>query len=207
MIIFCDFDGTISNEDLIDKLVDNCLGSEFRINQESCILNGIKDYNNVLDIFLKKFNLSFSDSLNILNDENVIDEDFETFYKLCIKNNIPFYIVSSGIKKIIKKYLHYVDDNLIYANDAEIDENNNWALKLFMNIGINKLNIINGYENTQKIYIGDGLSDISIVDNIDFLFVKKNKYLHKFCIEHNKKHITFNNFNDLITKLYIYNIL
>ena len=198
MIVFCDFDGTISNEDLLDKLIDYCQSPEFRINEECFILNGNKDYNNVLDLFLKKINISFNHAINILNDKNVIDEHFEKFYNLSLKKNIPFYIVSSGIKKIITHYLPYIDDKIIFANDVEIDEYNNWNLKLFMNIGINKLNIINEYEKTPKIYIGDGLSDICIVDSVDLLFVKNNSYLHKFCIDNNKKHITFNDFNDLI---------
>jgi 2-hydroxy-3-keto-5-methylthiopentenyl-1-phosphate phosphatase len=198
MIVFCDFDGTISNEDLLDKLVDHCESPDFRINQECLILNGTKDYNNVLDLFLKKFNISFNNAINILNDKNVIDKHFENFYNLCVKKNIPFYIVSSGIKNLITHYLPYIDDKTIFANNVEIDDYNNWQLKLFMNIGINKLNIINEYEKTPKIYIGDGLSDISIVDAVDLLFVKNNSYLHKFCINNNKKHITFNDFNDLI---------
>lgn len=206
MIIFCDFDGTISNEDLLDKLVDHCASPDFRIMQECLILNGTKDYNNVIDLFFKKINISLGDAINILNDKNVIDVHFENFYNLCVERNIPFYILSSGVKKIITHYLPYIDDNLIFANNVEIDEYNNWHLKLFMNIGINKLNIIKGYEKTPKIYIGDGLSDISVVDYVDLLFVKNNSYLHKFCIDNNKKHVTFNNFNDiLISIIYIYN--
>lgn len=198
MIVFCDFDGTISNKDLLDKLIDHCECPEFRINQEYLILTGEKDYNNVLGLFLKKFNMSFDDAVKILNDKNVIDEHFENFYKLCVDKNIDFYIVSSGIKKLITHYLPYIDDKTIFANDVEIDDYNNWKLKLFMNIGINKLNIINEYEKTPKIYIGDGLSDICIIDAVDLLFVKNNSYLHKFCINNNKNHITFNDFNHLI---------
>ena len=82
MIVFCDFDGTISNEDLLDKLIDYCQSPEFRINEECFILNGNKDYNNVLDLFLKKINISFNHAINILNDKNVIDEHFEKFYNL-----------------------------------------------------------------------------------------------------------------------------
>ena len=203
MIVFCDFDGTISNEDLLDKLIDHCESREFRINQEQCILNGATNYNNVLALFLDKFNISFNDAIQILNAENVIDEHFENFYNLCVCKKIPFYIVSSGIKKLIVNYLPYVDDTSIYANDVDIDESNNWKLKLFMNVGINKLNIINQYEQRPKIYVGDGLSDISIVDSVDFLFVKNGSYLHNFCIDNNKKHITFNNFNDFIQSFLI----
>ena len=73
-----------------------------------------------------------------------------------------------------------------------------------MNKGINKAEIINDdrFNNMKKIYIGDGLSDICIVDYVDQLFVKNNSFLHNYCKINNKKYIVFNNFQDIINKLF-----
>ena len=59
MIIFTDFDGTISIEDMLDKIIDYCKSKEFRLNEEKYILEGKKNYNDVLDIFFKHINISF----------------------------------------------------------------------------------------------------------------------------------------------------
>ena len=205
MIIFSDYDGTISIEDMLDKLIDFCESKEFRLNEEQNILDGKKNYNDVLDIFLKHINISFDHAINILNNNNeIIDNKFYQFYNLCLQNKIPLYIVSSGIKKIILHYLSYIETSHIYANDANIDSNNKWTLNLFKNIGINKFDIINDikFANNEKIYIGDGLSDICIIDIVDKLFVKNNSFLHKYCKKNNKRHIVFNNFEDIINMMF-----
>ena len=212
MIIFSDFDGTISTDDMLDKIIDHCMPKDFRLNEEKYIATGIKNYNDVIDVFCKHINLSFDTTIKILDNnnnnknknKNVIDIYFKKFYNLCLENNVPFYVVSSGIKKIISHYLPYINLNNIYANDVDIDENNNWKINLFMGEGINKLNIINDikYKNIKKIYIGDGLSDISVVDNVDTLFVKNNSYLHNYCKINNKKFIIFNNFEEIINILF-----
>jgi HAD superfamily phosphoserine phosphatase-like hydrolase len=202
MIIFSDFDGTIAYNDLFDQLTDYCISSDFRIEMESKIINGLLNYNDVLQIFLEKFNISFDKAIEVINNKNniVIDPYFKDFYLKCISNNINFYIISSGIKKIIKYYLPYVNTDIIIANDVIIN-NDKWDLELYNNKGIYKLDFVNNKSDDYKIYIGDGLSDISVVDSVDVLYVKENSYLHNYCIKNNKNHIPFKNFKD------IYNII
>ena len=55
MIIFSDFDGTISTDDMLDKIIDHCMPKDFRLNEEKYIATGIKNYNDVIDVFLQTY--------------------------------------------------------------------------------------------------------------------------------------------------------
>ena len=134
---------------------------------------------------------------------NLVDEYFYNFYNLIIETNIDFYIISSGFKKIIQHLVPYVNSNLIFGNDINIDSDNKWSVKLFdkeNNSSINKNSVIkaNNKSNYKTIFIGDGLSDFKVMGNVDYLFCKKNSLLHTKCIDEDCAHIVFDNFNDIL---------
>jgi 2,3-diketo-5-methylthio-1-phosphopentane phosphatase len=203
MSLFCDFDGTIAYNDLFDQLTDHFTGDKsIRQALEAKIISGEMNYNEVLQILLQYFKLSFNEALQVINDKNegkVIDIHFKEFYEKCIAKNINFYIISSGLKQLITHYLPYVPPDRILANDVCLNEcHDDWQLKLYENKGIFKQSLVEQINPTdKKIYIGDGLSDISVVDSVDILFTKSGSYLHQYCRQHQKKHIPFDDFKNL----------
>ena len=199
-IIFSDFDGTITKIDTLDKIITDVYSFEYYKFLEQSLIENKLDYNNYLyDTFNNiKYNLT-----NLTSD--IVDEYFFSFYNWTINSNINFYIISSGFKKIISTLLPYVNKNIIYANNIEIKKKK-WYVKLYDNINkisINKNAIINKLKNefldeqVKTIYIGDGLSDFTVIDNVDIIFCKENSLFHKKCIEKNIKFYTFNTFNDI----------
>lgn len=50
-------------------------------------------------------NVPFEDGFEIMEKTLQIDEGFQSFHKFCITNNIPFNIISAGLKPILKKVL------------------------------------------------------------------------------------------------------
>jgi 2-hydroxy-3-keto-5-methylthiopentenyl-1-phosphate phosphatase len=102
--------------------------------------------------------------------------------------------------------LPYVDKNNIYGNDININENNEWKIKLYdeqNNCSINKNHIIKKHYDINKktIFIGDGLSDFKVIGNVDYLFCKRNSLLHNKCINENYDYIIFDNFTDVLTTI------
>lgn len=195
-IIYSDFDGTITTEDVLDKIITELYSYEKYKQLESDLINDKMKYE---DYLINTFNDLHYDLSNI--SLNIIDPFFDVFYDWIIKNNIKFYIISSGFNKIIKKLLPYVDSEFIYANYLDIDEKNKWTVKLFNDTkSINKTNIIDtlNISNHKTIFIGDGLSDFTVLGHIDYLFCKKNSLLHLKCIEDNYNCYVFDDFQHLL---------
>lgn len=201
LIIFSDFDGTITNRDVLDGIITEIYSFEKYKQVENELLSGKLEYEKYLfDMFDGiKYNLS-----DLPND--LIDLHFYYFYQWIIKNKIDFYIISSGFKKIIETLVPYINNKIIYGNDIIINDNYVWKVELYdkiNNLSINKNNIINKFkkDDFKTIFIGDGLSDFKVMGNIDYLFCKKNSLLHEKCIKENIEFIVYENFNDILNYL------
>ena len=203
MKIFCDFDGTISNNDLLDIVLKDFYGAEKIIEFENELLNNEIEHNEQLYRNFKEIPYDINKMIEIIKNHennNVIDEHFETFYRNSIKNNFDLFIISGGFKQIINNFLPYINQKNIFANDFE-DINRN---------KLNKNSIIDSLKNKERkelcIYIGDGISDFKVVNNVDLLYVKKGSILETYCKQNNYKCELFKNFeelNDIIFKKHL----
>jgi len=198
IIIFSDFDNTITICDILDSIIiERSSYEEYKRVENLLLENSLKYEQYLFDMFDGiEYKLS-----NISN--KLIDIYFKDFYIWIKQNNIDFYIISSGFKKIVQHMLPYVDSGLIFSNDINIDKNNLWTVELYdrnNNCSINKNDIIKlKNKNSYKtIFIGDGLSDFKVMGNVDYLLCKKDSLLHNKCINENCSHITFTNFSEVI---------
>lgn len=197
-IIYSDFDGTITKSDILDGIITDYYSYDKYKEVENKLLSGNLNYEQYLfDMFNNiKYNLAKIPS-------NLIDEQFYIFYDWILKNNVEFYIISSGFKKIIEFLLPCVNSNLIFANDIIIDNYDKWNVQLYdegKQLSINKNNVIklNNKFNYKTVFIGDGLSDFKVIGNVDYLFCKMNSLLHTKCINEKCEHIVYENFNDIL---------
>jgi 2,3-diketo-5-methylthio-1-phosphopentane phosphatase len=199
-IIYSDFDNTITKYDILDKIIEEKFSYEKDKEVENLLLiNEMKYENYLLDFFE-----GIEYDLHNLS-QSVIDTEFHSFYKWTKQHNIDFYVVSSGFKTVIKHLLPYLEDNIIFGNDVDII-NNKWKVKMYdevNNCSINKNSIIKSLIKPEHktIFIGDGLTDFAVVDNVDYLFCKKDSLLHAKCIKQNHKHFVFNDFCDIIREI------
>lgn len=197
-IVFSDFDGTITKHDILDEIIIKYSSYEKYKKAENKLLSG--------ELIYEKYLVDMFDGINFdlknISTE-LIDEYFQDFYQWIITNNIDFYVVSSGFKKIIQHLVPYINPEIIYANDFSINENDKWNVTLYDEINkksVNKNNVIkdNTKPNYKTIFIGDGLSDFKVMGHVDYLFCKKNSLLHNKCINENCEHIVFENFKEIL---------
>lgn len=203
-VVFCDFDGTITLEDLGDAV--------FREFGE------IEPYNSYLkerkiDIYqywhtlCSKLdnNVKPSDIKNYVNLTQ-IDPYFGKFYRLCKENGIPFYILSDGFDIYINEVLNkegygeieFYSNKLLFENEKFVPEFTFAAenCKCFSasckrNLAVNRIG-----EDVISIYIGDGYSDFCGAEHCDIIFAKKT--LAKFCNEKRLPHYPWKSFFDII---------
>ena len=190
--IFCDFDGTITKEDTLNKFLrvyadKRWLDIETRwekgeIGSRECIYEQMKLVPslecNIVEQFISEIQL---------------DDYFKEFLYFIKENNIDFYIVSDGfdffIKKILEKngitHIKIFANKLIYQNNEFTSEFPYTNDKCDIRAGMCKCNIVKKYRNPkhQLIYIGDGLSDFCVSKMADLIFAKGR--LLEYCKKNN----------------------
>ena len=204
-IIISDFDGTITSDDFAGKILEYSNETEFAKliksvdNGEITVTDYLKficqminthncNYNKLFDIIVKKYNIT-------------IDEKVYDLKMLCDQKNIQFYILSGGFKKAIKHLLH-INNDIIISHDFEIINN---EVLFVCNKGIlPKGKYVQEHFPKDKffiIFIGDGISDFSVIEHCNIIFTKKNSVLELRCQQKNIDHFSFSNFDDVIEKL------
>lgn len=202
-IIFSDFDGTITNNDLLDIVVDHYFGEEKRKGVDQKVLNGELEHDKSLELIFADVKCDLDNAYDLIDkksNNSVIDQHFKPFYQYCIDNRIDIYILSGGFKILITHYLPYVSPDIIFSNDVVIDKDNQWYPTFISKSGLDKVSFIKklNTDNKKVIYIGDGTSDVHVIDHVDILLTKKSSILESYCIKNNIKHISFDNFDCVI---------
>jgi 2,3-diketo-5-methylthio-1-phosphopentane phosphatase len=199
-IVYCDFDGTITKNDCVNKFLSQYADNKWldieyqwlegKIGSKECIKKQMGLIKNISHNELKDFIYSIE-----------IDEYFLDFYNYLNEQNKKLVILSDGFDLFIKETLNIynISDIKYYANKL-LYKNNKFSL-LFENSDKNcrtKAGMCKCSKILEEkfIYIGDGLSDSCVADKASLLFAK-NK-LQRFCDENNINYISFKTFNDIL---------
>lgn len=200
LAIFCDFDGTITKDDVVDKLLlkfssNHALSQKYeeewrrgKISSKECLSNQVRT--------IEATERQVRDFL----DEIEVENGFVDFARFLEKEEIPFIILSDGfdmfIKEILKKHriAHYEVHSNRITNSDEL-----WQLhfphegKVCKKCAHCKRETIFRYRSLNKkaVYIGDGLSDTHAVEFVDMVFAKGE--LADYC---RRKQIRFAGFKD-----------
>lgn len=207
MVIYSDFDGTITLQDVSDELFKKY--GDFDLYQSKLRNNeiNIKDYWYQFCKYLSG-KVTKKDIVDFVQKFE-IDPHFNLFYKFCKNNEIKFCIISDGfieyIEPILDKY--GISEIKVFANKLEF---NNIVEPIFpfasescnCNCASCKRNIILTHSAPEEIiiYIGDGYSDYCAAQHSDIVFAKKN--LAAFCNSNKIPHYPFKNFFEIYNTLH-----
>lgn len=203
--IYCDFDGTITKEDSVNKFFE--MYAPNWIDSENLWIQGkiSSRENAIIQVGLLK-NISQKQLDDYINSIE-IDEYFLEFVDYVKSKNIKLTILSDGFDLFIKKTLERYNLNIPYYANKLIYKNGKFNIEFpYYNENCDKKA---GMCKCQKVkeskfcYIGDGTSDLCIAKKADFLFVTKN--LYTYCKEHNIKHSHFKSFRNIIDIVRKYN--
>jgi len=101
-----DFDGTIFMQDTGHILFDaHGCGPKRREELDEEIKNGVRSFRDVSEEMWGSLNVPFDDGFDIMKTSLDIDPAFHDFHNFCIKNNIPFNVISAGLKPILRRVL------------------------------------------------------------------------------------------------------
>jgi 2-hydroxy-3-keto-5-methylthiopentenyl-1-phosphate phosphatase len=207
-VIFCDFDGTITEEDVVDKLL-TLYADEFwkkiekqwqqrKIGSEACLRMQLKCIESIKESELLRFAFDIK-----------IDPSFPKFLSFVRKRGIDFYIVSDGFDWLIRIILlnNGISNLPVFANRLKIKNREpvpSFPFKVrecYMRSGMCKCSIINQHTEGRNVtYIGDGESDICAVRKADNVFAKNR--LSDYCRLNAIDFIEFSSFDDITNALF-----
>lgn len=201
LVVFSDFDGTISTEDVGNRLFHYFSGGRSEepvgqwrqgiIDSRQCLLAEAELMRDVTERELRDFIDTFS-----------IDETFAAFVDLMRRQAVPFNVLSDGLDLYIDQLLERegLTGLPVLANKARIEQK---RLKLsfpYLEDSCGGCANCKGYhirrlrpQGARTIYIGDGKSDLCALPEADIIFAKG--YLAEYCRSHHIEYLPFEKFS------------
>jgi len=213
--IFCDFDGTISKNDVwintIYQFIDDKekfkdLLNEFHAGNIGTKETGIRIIDLIENFSLENFNTAI--------DKEEIDEYFKDFIIHCRDNSIELRVVSSGWDHYINRILGSEGIDLeVYSTELVLNKTADSEYELSTKYNYTdeycqlcetcKRNILisntNDLDDEISVFIGDGVSDYCVSNFADIVFAKGN--LASYCWKNNITYFEYKNFQDIRNKL------
>lgn len=206
LAVFTDFDGTITQQDTLEVLLDKYCTAPWREIEDQVTAGNLSE-NAALQ---REFDLLKIDMTAAIKEIMgiPIDRTFIQFAQFCSDQNIPLTILSGGIDHFIQQILknHGLAHIPFFSNTAQI-ENGNWKIipsatpRIKSRCNHCKTHHLVQYRNSghQIVYIGDGNTDRCPAENADLIFAKGS--LAKYLTERGINFYHFNLFSDIQNRL------
>ena len=210
-IIFSDFDGTITERDVIVMIMEKFappgweeIKNKILYERTITLRDGVEKLFSLIDSSKK------NEIVDFVKKEVKIRNGFDEFLEFCKKENIDFNVISGGLNFFVEPVLEPYKNKLkIFCNSGNfksekikidykyLPEN----CSLCGNCGCCKIEIIEKYskENFIRLLIGDSLTDLAASKIADIVFARGD--LIKYLEQDKISYIPFNNFYEVKEKL------
>ncbi|MFO8086089.1 MAG: HAD-IB family phosphatase [Desulfobacterales bacterium] len=201
-IVFCDFDGTITEKESLDQVFRKFAPETWKPQKEDLVagkitvreavartINSIEssDYAAILD-----YTLSFS-----------IRPGFESLLDFLDSQNVPVVVVSGGIRGMVETGLGELKNRVHAIFAADVDTTGKWLRTESAYEGktelVDKVRIMGFYEAEEKVAIGDGITDFNMASAADLVFARSG--LARFLDQNNIPYQFWTDFFDIRDRL------
>jgi len=203
-VFFCDFDGTVTREDVIDRVLEEFADPAW-MDVERSWVNGEIGSCDCLTMQTQLIKAKEPDLLDFVEGIG-IDETFIDFARYCKSNAIEISILSDGVDLFIGSILnrHGLNDIRVFANGLECTNGGykmvfpHFREDCLSKAGICKCKMMEEHATPGgiNILVGDGRSDFCIARKADLTFAKSA--LLEFCRAEKIPHIEHREFGDII---------
>lgn len=80
-------------------------GSKKRELLDEQIKTGERSFREVSEEMWGSLNVPFDDGFEVMKEELELDVHFRDFHDYCVKNDIPFNVISAGLKPVLRRVL------------------------------------------------------------------------------------------------------
>lgn len=207
--VFCDFDGTITNNDNIMSIMEKFAPPEAEevknkiLSQELTIQEGVSQLFQLLPTNLQHEIIQF------LIETAEIRTGFHEFIQFVNENNISFYVISGGMDFFVYPLLKgIIPKEQIYCNETDFSAEFitvNWPHPCDEHCqnhcGLCKSSLIRKLSDTNDfhIVIGDSITDLQAAKQADKVFARD--FLITKCEENRIAYTPFETFHDVQAEL------
>ncbi len=195
---FIDFDGTVTQNDVIDMILERFADPSWKTIEEEWASGKIGSR----ECLTRQFELVKADkaSLAKMLTEVRIDPGFEDFLNVIEEHHIPASIVSDGLDFVIQRVMGqtmpiYSNSILFTPQGPKISFYKKTPCK--HGCANCKVDVIEKHRKSghTTVFIGDGLSDRFAAHTADIVFAKKK--LLKYCQENKIEHLEYSTFKEI----------
>lgn len=186
------------------------------------IKTGERSFRDVSDDMWASLDVPFEDGFEVMKSSLEIDPDFRAFHAYCTENDMPFNVISAGLKPVLRRVLDvFLGEEAssridIVANDATISaDGSDWrpvwrhadsalghdkALSMTEARASAEAELqMRGDDGTVPliVFIGDGVSDLPAARQADVLFARRGLRLEEYCVENAIAYTPFDTFADI----------
>jgi 2-hydroxy-3-keto-5-methylthiopentenyl-1-phosphate phosphatase len=206
LVLFCDFDGTITEKDNIVAIMKKFAPPEWEVLTEQILTQKISIREGVGKLFTLLPSTMRQEITDFIVKEATIRPGFAEFVRFCKEQEIELLITSGGIDFFVEPILApYELDVPIYCNGSDFSGKQitiTWPHSCDEHCsnecGMCKTSIIRRYDPDKhfRVVIGDSITDLAGARISDFVIARS--LLAQKCEELNLPHRTFATFYDVV---------
>jgi 2-hydroxy-3-keto-5-methylthiopentenyl-1-phosphate phosphatase len=206
LVLFCDFDGTITEKDNIVDIMRRFAPSGWERTVEDILQQRISIRQGVGDLFARIPSDQRENIIQFVQEHAKIRKGFSEFVQFTRKEGIELLITSGGIDFFLYPMLAPFDlEDKIYCNGSDFTGSTiriTWPhgceVGCEVDCGMCKTSIIRSYADNDytKVVIGDSITDLAGAKIADFTIARA--FLKEKCIALGLPHQSFENFYDVI---------
>lgn len=200
--VLCDFDGTITDFDVTDTILERFARPEW-VKLEERWLNGEIAAKECMARQIALINAE-RDELHECIDAVPVTPGFVEFARFCQENELPLKVVSDGIDYVIHRVLARcglsgipVTANRLLINGSRFELEFPYTREGCSG-GVCKCAVA-GESVDKVIFIGDSHSDICISGKAFAVFARQGLPLEKYCLENGIEYTPFKEFQTVLT--------
>lgn len=185
--IFCDFDGTLTDKDTIDLLVEHHLGVEYRRSVSRRLLSQQITIRDVLVEEFEQLTVTPEEIEAFLLERVQVDPHLNELIAYAGERGYPLMVLSSGMDGLIHPLLRAAGCEIPVRCNRLVCDRSGETPRLRIEFrdgsdnGHDKAAVLrqarrDGYE---VVYLGDGLTDVACASEADVLFARRQ--LEDYC--------------------------
>lgn len=206
-IIFCDFDGTITDNDNIVAIMKHFKPEGYEAVMEATLNRSISIREGVGRMFALFPSSQKAEIISYVLEQAVIREGFSEFLDYLRSDNIPFYVTSGGIDFFVDPLLEPfgIPAEHVFCNSADFEGGHiriTWPHPCqepcINDCGMCKVTVMKDFPAGEytRILIGDSITDFEGAKKADLVYSRST--LTERCKELGVNHVPFDTFTDIL---------
>ncbi len=197
-IVFCDFDGTITEQETLARVFSKFAPETWRPIREDLTSGKIS----VREAVTKTINSIDSSYYGDILDYTLnfsIRPGFETLLDFLNSRHVPMVVLSGGIRGMVETRLGNLIKRMHSIFAADVDTSGQYLRTNSAYEGktelVDKVRVMNFFNAKEQIAIGDGITDFNMAQAADLVFARGG--LARFMFENNIPYVSWSDFFDI----------